>query len=87
MKYIFTSLIAITDAIGFSIGDKGYIGTGINVLYENRYWEYIPDATDGLLKLTYGDSFGDISNGYFMTDCVMPADYVIDTTDCNDTNA
>ena len=34
--------IARIQAVGFSIGDKGYIGTGGRVGYEKDFWEYNP---------------------------------------------
>ena len=36
-----------TGALGFSIGDKGYVGTGFNFYegYEKDFWEYTPEAT------------------------------------------
>src|SRR5262245_56615919 len=29
-------------AVGFSIGDKGYMGTGYGTAYMNDFWEYDP---------------------------------------------
>lgn len=34
--------VARIQAVGFSIGDKGYIGTGGRVGYEKDFWEYNP---------------------------------------------
>ncbi len=35
--------VARIQAVGFSIGDKGYIGTGGRVGYEKDFWEYNPN--------------------------------------------
>src|ERR1019366_4854424 len=36
------------DGVGFSIGNKGYIGTGVNLVSVCQYfWEFTPDSTAG----------------------------------------
>jgi len=48
-----------SDAVGFSIGSKGYIGTGYNfqgvtkILYKD-FWEYDPDADTWTQKADFG---------------------------------
>ncbi len=41
-------------APGFSIGNKGYVGTGNNGAYCNDFWEYDPAMNMWIQKATYG---------------------------------
>ena len=52
-------------AVGFSIGTKGYIGTGpnINVVY-NDFWEYDPFQILGYRKADFGGSARSIAVGF-----------------------
>jgi len=62
-------------AVGFSIGSKGYIGTGKDgSLYYNDFWEYIPTANTWTQKADFGGitrafavGFSIGSNGYIGT--------------------
>ncbi|MBP9882027.1 MAG: T9SS type A sorting domain-containing protein [Chitinophagales bacterium] len=80
-------------AIGFNIGNKGYIGTGYmfdgDDHYFNDFWQYTPTDCNGLTVFadTDGDGFGDITGSLFAEDCLVPAGYVLNRTDCNDTNS
>jgi hypothetical protein len=76
-------------ATGFSIGNTGYIGTGFGQSYKKDFWMYTPDTCKGLTvyKDADGDSYGNIKKNLFVTDCIVPTGYVLDSTDCNDANA
>jgi hypothetical protein len=42
-------------AVGFSIGNKGYIGTGSNgTTYLNDFWEYDPETNVWIQKASVG---------------------------------
>ncbi|HYV90150.1 MAG TPA: kelch repeat-containing protein [Chitinophagales bacterium] len=41
-------------AVGFSIGSKGYIGTGYNGSYKNDFWEYDPATNAWTQKANFG---------------------------------
>src|SRR4051812_38785962 len=48
---------ACDNAVGFSIGNKGYIGTGFNdkgLHATNSFWEYNPDAGAWTQKADFG---------------------------------
>lgn len=45
--------VARIQAVGFSIGDKGYIGTGGRVGYEKDFWEYNPTNDTWTRKADY----------------------------------
>ncbi|HUM46285.1 MAG TPA: MopE-related protein [Chitinophagales bacterium] len=74
-------------AVGFSIGDKGYVTTGYDStdFYYKDLWEYSPFC-DGLHVFgdTDNDGYGDPLNSFFAEDCIVPAGYVTNSTDCND---
>ena len=76
-------------ATGFSIGNTGYIGTGFGQSYKKDFWMYTPDVCNGLTvyKDADGDSYGNIKKNLFVADCIVPTGYVLDSTDCDDTNA
>jgi N-acetylneuraminic acid mutarotase len=42
--------VARTEAVGFSIGNKGYIGSGLdsNIVPQKDFWEFIPDSFTGV---------------------------------------
>src|SRR5258706_114127 len=45
------------DAVGFSIGSKGYIGTGEDGIYpywKNDFWEYDPSTNTWIQKADFG---------------------------------
>ncbi|HYV92086.1 MAG TPA: MopE-related protein [Chitinophagales bacterium] len=77
-------------AVGFSIGNIGYIGTGFDDSYDytNDFWEYTPECNGFTAYVDAdNDGFGDISSSIFVSDCILPAGYVMDSSDCNDNNA
>ena len=43
-------------AVGFSIGNKGYVGTGYdnNINYHNDFWEYDPATDTWTQKANFG---------------------------------
>ena len=41
-------------AVGFSIGGKGYIGTGYNGPYRQDFWEYDPATNTWTQKADFG---------------------------------
>jgi hypothetical protein len=43
-----------TGAVGFSIGTKGYIGTGLSYTYEKDFWEYDPSSNTWTQKADFG---------------------------------
>src|SRR2546423_5277810 len=45
---------ARTDAVGFSIGSKGYLGTGNDGSPEKDFWEYDPSANIWTRKADFG---------------------------------
>ena len=75
------------NAVGFSIGTSGYIGTGYasGGIFRNDFWEYhtqcnaftaYPDADH--------DGYGDAANPYIASDCILPQGFVLNSDDCND---
>jgi len=74
-------------AVGFSIGSKGYIGTGINgtSTFLSDFWEYNP-CDSGLTVYADADNDGNAADTLFVADCTVPNGYVTDSTDCDDTN-
>ncbi|MBL0184035.1 MAG: hypothetical protein IPP96_17830 [Chitinophagaceae bacterium] len=46
--------VARQNAVGFSIGSKGYIGTGRNPAYLKDFWEYDPTANNWSQKTDFG---------------------------------
>ena len=42
------------NAVGFSIGSKGYIGTGFDGTYRNDFWEYDPTTNTWTQKANFG---------------------------------
>ncbi len=75
---------------GFSIENRGYIGTGMEVtgVVKKDFWEYTPEVCIGVTVYADADSdgYGNASNSYFTTDCITSG-YVYNSTDCNDNNA
>jgi N-acetylneuraminic acid mutarotase len=81
--------------VGFSIGTKGYIGTGLdrNVGYTNDFWEYDPTVNTWMRKANFGgtarydavgfsiDGKGYIGTGPFAKDFweYDPANQYLDT--------
>jgi N-acetylneuraminic acid mutarotase len=62
------------EAVGFSIGSKGYVGTGSSNYYSNEFWEYNPSSNTWIKKADFkgrrrigavGFSIG--SKGYIAT--------------------
>lgn len=53
-------------AVGFSIGDKGYIGTGIdNIIGDNKdFWEYDPATDVWTQKADFGGGLRDRAVGF-----------------------
>ncbi len=45
---------ARNSAVGFSIGSKGYIGTGYDTGYKNDFWEYDPSTNTWTQKADFG---------------------------------
>lgn len=43
-------------AVGFSIGSKGYIGTGYDTGYKNDFWQYDPATDSWTQKADFGGS-------------------------------
>jgi len=43
-----------TDAVAFSIGSKGYLGTGYVAIYKKDFWEYDPIANSWTQKADFG---------------------------------
>jgi N-acetylneuraminic acid mutarotase len=43
-----------TDAVGFSINDKGYIGTGYDGTYRKDFWEYDPETDSWTQRADFG---------------------------------
>src|ERR1051326_3232328 len=43
-----------TNAVGFSIGNKGYIGTGYTGTYQKDFWQYDPVADTWTQKANFG---------------------------------
>jgi N-acetylneuraminic acid mutarotase len=53
------------DAVGFSIGTKGYIGTGHDgSSYKNDFWEYDPSANTWTQKANFGGTARDNAVGF-----------------------
>lgn len=86
------------NAVGLSIGYKGYLGTGHflcnewecnNEYYYNDFWEYTPEICNGLYVYadTDNDGYGNKVYSLFVADCILPQGYVYDSTDCNDADA
>jgi len=70
-------------AVGFSIGTKGYIGTG----YYDDFWEYTPPCIGQILYAdTDSDGYGNVADTFLVSDCITPAGYVADHSDCNDSS-
>jgi N-acetylneuraminic acid mutarotase len=44
------------DGIGFSIGNKGYMGTGYTGTYSTDWWEYDPATNTWTQKANFGGS-------------------------------
>lgn len=78
-------------AVGFSIGNKGYVGTGSDNVYplnfKKDFWEFSPDC-DSLTIYADADAdgYGDVLSSTIVCDSILPTGYVYDNTDCNDTN-
>ncbi|PWA05906.1 T9SS type A sorting domain-containing protein [Flavobacterium psychrotolerans] len=55
-------------AVGFSIGDKGYIGTGINPDegFKKDFWEYNPTTDSWTQKADFGGLARDNAVGFFI---------------------
>lgn len=51
-------------AVSFSIGDKGYIGTGVSTTIENDFWEYDPSTDVWTQKADYGGSGKLLATGF-----------------------
>ena len=47
---------ARSGAVGFCIGNKGYIGTGFNGSYKNDFWEFNPATNTWTQKANFGGS-------------------------------
>jgi N-acetylneuraminic acid mutarotase len=62
--------MARTGAVGFSIGNKGYIGTGCTELnssvttYVKDFWEYDPVADTWTQKADFGGGFTNAAAGF-----------------------
>ena len=63
-------------AVGFSIGTKGYIGTGVNSVYLKDFWEYDPSTDSWTQKADFGGiarffavGFSIGTKGYIGTGC------------------
>src|SRR5439155_24889907 len=70
------------EAVGFSMGSKGYIGTGFDGSYTNDFWEYTPEETSIAIDIkpgTFPNSINPRSKG------VIPV--AILTTDTFDATA
>src|SRR5439155_15730897 len=52
------------DAVGFSIGAKGYIGTGYNGTYLKDFWEYDPATDAWTQKANFGGTARDWATGF-----------------------
>ena len=80
-------------SVGFSMGSKGYLGTGYfydgtGHKYKN-FWEYTPECT-GLTVYADADSdgYGDAVNSFVAADCIVPEGYITtNSSDCDDANA
>src|SRR5438552_3611955 len=51
-------------AAGFSIGDKGYIGTGHSTGYVKDFWEYDPPTNVWTKKADFGGSARNAAVGF-----------------------
>ena len=52
-------------AVGFSIGNKGYIGTGVDSTgYENDFWEYNPAIDKWTQKVDFGGAARTFAVGF-----------------------
>ncbi len=88
------SIVQITDG-GYILG--GYSNSGIN---GDKTQECFGDHDYWIVKVTFDcnngitvyadvdeDSYGDATNNLLAVDCLVPNGYVLDSTDCNDSNA
>src|ERR1051325_11216231 len=51
-------------AVSFSIGDKGYVGTGENGSYMKDFWEYNPTADSWVQKADFGGTARERAIGF-----------------------
>ena len=72
-------------AVGFSIADKGYIGTGYDGSYKKDFWEYDPATNTWTQKADFGGTaregavgFSIADKGYVGTGEVAPFNYTKD---------
>lgn len=67
-------------------GDKTQVSQG-----DFDYWlvKVTFDCNSGITVYADADddSYGDATSSYFATDCIIPVAYVLDSADCNDSNA
>jgi outer membrane protein assembly factor BamB/N-acetylneuraminic acid mutarotase len=63
-----TSITARHAAIGFSIGDKGYIGTGYDESNLNDFWEYDPQINTWIKKADFGGTGRHAAVGFSIGD-------------------
>src|ERR1700675_578988 len=52
------------DAVGFSIGSKGHIGTGYDGSDKNDFWEYDPSANTWTQKADFGGTARALAVGF-----------------------
>jgi hypothetical protein len=52
------------NAVGFSIGSKGYIGTGSNSGFKNDFWEYDPTSNTWTQKANFGGTARILAVGF-----------------------
>ena len=64
-------------AVGFSIGSKGYIGTGWNSSYKKDFWEYDPVANTWTQKADFGGAARYAAVGF----CIGDKGYIGTGTD------
>ncbi|MBN1226336.1 MAG: hypothetical protein JXA79_05045, partial [Deltaproteobacteria bacterium] len=57
-------------AVGFSIGDKGYVGTGYGSITQrlDDFWEYDPDANTWTQKADFGGTGRSYATGFSIGD-------------------
>jgi len=80
---------------GYILGGWSYSGISGDKTQASQgagdYWivKVASDCDDGLTFYADadGDGYGDAANSLLVADCIVPDDYVLDSTDCNDTNA
>lgn len=77
-------------AVGFNIGNTGYVATGggVGTAFKDFY-SYDPPTTGDVVVYADADSdgYGDASVSQVVTNCNIPQGYVLDSTDCDDSNS